>query len=63
MTTTPRYDIRRSIAGKNLGLDGNEDSTGNYMPYLEGDDLLGMRIFKPGNALLLRADPFSKFCL
>src|SRR5258708_38461513 len=46
----PFYDIVTSIHGRRLGFDESESSTGTKTPYLEGDDLLGLRLFPPGFA-------------
>lgn len=46
---TPFYDIKRSIAGNSLGLDGGSDTVGDPLTHLEGLGLLGLRTFSVGN--------------
>lgn len=49
MPVTPTlYNIRHSIEGNLLGLDGTEKTLGKYAPYLTGRDFQGLRIFPIG---------------
>lgn len=48
LATPSPYNVLKSLEGNLLGLDGTQQSNGNYSPYLMGRDFRGLRLFPVG---------------